>query len=207
MPSEEQQQQKEQDINTMTLPKECIRILYTSKQIQERVDQLANEISAYYSSVLKPGESLVLIPVLAGSYMFVADLSRKLSIPCTIDFIALSSYSDSTRSSGEVKILMDTKHSIHQKHVLILEDIIDSGMTLLFLERLLATRSPASLKSCVLLNAPKHKRKVETKVVDFVGFDIGEKFVVGYGLDIAGRYRNLPYIAELKQEVIDSFSK
>lgn len=189
-----------------SLPDECSNILYTSSDIAQRVAQLADDISNHYRTVLKQGEAIVLVPVLAGSYMFAADLSRQLSVPCTIDFIALSSYSDSTKSSGEVKILMDTKHSIHGRHVLILEDIIDSGWTVQFLERLLATRRPASLKTCVLLTAPKHKRKVES-VVEFVGFDIGDKFVVGYGLDLASRHRNLPYIAELKQEVIDSFTK
>lgn len=188
------------------LPSECSNVLFTSSEILSRVSELAQQISTYYSTILQPNEPLVLIPVLSGSYQFASDLSRKLTVPCTIDFMALSSYSDSTKSSGEVKILMDTKQSIYNKHVLILEDIIDSGWTVQFLERLLATRRPASLKSCVLLTAPKHKRRVES-VIDFVGFDIGEKFVVGYGLDLASRHRNLPYIAELKQEVIDSFTK
>jgi hypoxanthine phosphoribosyltransferase len=185
------------------LPNECSNILYTSQQIADRIDELAREISSYYANILEKDEFLVLVPVLSGSYMFVADLSRKLSIPNKIDFIALSSYADSTSTTGEVKILMDTRQSMHGKHVLIVEDIIDTGYTLQFLENLFQTRSPKSMKAAVLLTAPKQKRKVNFHV-DFYCFDIGPRFVVGYGLDYAGKYRSLPYIAELKQEVIDS---
>ena len=188
------------------LPEECSNILYTSQQIQERIEVMAQEISEHYKKILDKDEFVVLVPVLTGSYMFVADLSRRLSVPNKIDFIALSSYADSTVSSGEVKILMDTRQSMFGKHVLIIEDIIDSGYTLQFLENLFQTRRPKSLSAAVLLTAPKTKRKVEFKV-DFFGFDIGPRFVVGYGLDFAGKYRSLPYIAELKQEVIDQSRK
>lgn len=181
--------------------------MYTEEQIKKRVVELAQEITAYYSKVLQEGEYLILVPVLKGSYMFAADLSRHIEVPNTVDFIALSSYQDSLTSSGEVKIIMDTRKSMCQKHVLIIEDIIDTGYTLSFLTNLFMTRSPKSIKTCVLLTAPKKKRMVANFHADFVGYDIGERFVVGYGLDFGELYRNLPYIAELKQEIIDEIKK
>jgi hypoxanthine phosphoribosyltransferase len=189
-----------------SLPDCCDKVLYTSDEIKERVRVLAKQISEHYEKVIDKGEHLILVPVLKGSYIFAADLSREITVPNSVDFIALSSYQDSTVSSGEVKIIMDTRKSIHKKHILIIEDIIDSGYTLNFLTSLLKTRSPKSMKTCVLLTAPKSKRQIESDV-DFVGFNIGEKFVVGYGLDLGELYRNLPYIAELKQEVIDELRK
>ncbi|KAF0977461.1 hypothetical protein FDP41_003453 [Naegleria fowleri] len=189
------------------LPPCCDNILYTEEQIKKRVVELAQEITAYYSKVLQEGEYLILVPVLKGSYMFAADLSRHIEVPNTVDFIALSSYQDSLTSSGEVKIIMDTRKSMCQKHVLIIEDIIDTGYTLSFLTNLFMTRSPKSIKTCVLLTAPKKKRMVANFHADFVGYDIGERFVVGYGLDFGELYRNLPYIAELKQEIIDEIKK
>ncbi|KAG2386221.1 hypothetical protein C9374_002667 [Naegleria lovaniensis] len=191
----------------IALPPCCDNILYTEEQIKKRVIELAQEITAYYSQVLQEGEYLILVPVLKGSYMFAADLSRHIEVPNTVDFIALSSYQDSLTSSGEVKIIMDTRKSMCQKHVLIIEDIIDTGYTLSFLTNLFMTRSPKSIKTCVLLTAPKKKRMVENFHADFVGYDIGERFVVGYGLDFGELYRNLPYIAELKQEIIDELKK
>nr|CAG4711248.1 unnamed protein product [Naegleria fowleri] len=189
------------------LPPCCDNILYTEEQIKKRVVELAQEITAYYSKVLQEGEYLILVPVLKGSYMFAADLSRHIEVPNTVDFIALSSYQDSLTSSGEVEIIMDTRKSMCQKHVLIIEDIIDTGYTLSFLTNLFMTRSPKSIKTCVLLTAPKKKRMVANFHADFVGYDIGERFVVGYGLDFGELYRNLPYIAELKQEIIDEIKK
>ncbi|EFC41058.1 hypoxanthine phosphoribosyltransferase domain-containing protein [Naegleria gruberi] len=188
---------------TLPLPNVCDNILYTEEQLQQRVKELAHQITEHYKSILEEGESLILVPVLKGSYIFAADLSRHIGVPVTTDFIALSSYQDSITSSGEVKIIMDTRKSMCRKHVLIIEDIIDTGYTLSFLSSLFQTRSVKSIKTCVLLTAPKKKRKIENFNADFIGFDIGEKFVVGYGLDFGELYRNLPYIAELKQEIID----
>ena len=187
----------------LPLPPCCDNILYTEEQVQKRVVELANEISEHYSRILGENEHLIIVPVLKGSYIFAADLSRHITVPNAVDFIALSSYQDSLTSSGEVKIIMDTRKSMCQKHVLIIEDIIDTGYTLSFLSNLFQTRSPKSIKTCVLLTAPKKKRKIENFHADFVGYDIGERFVVGYGLDFGELYRNLPYIAELKQEIID----
>ncbi|KAL9657977.1 hypothetical protein ABK040_016628 [Willaertia magna] len=184
------------------LPECCDNILYTEEQVQNRISELAKEITEHYKGILQEGEHLVLVPVLKGSYIFAADLSRKLGVPNSVDFIALSSYQDGVATTGEVKIIMDTRKSIFNKHVLVIEDIIDSGYTLSFLVNLLQTRTPKSIKTCVLLTAPKHKRKLEIPV-DWVGMDIGERFVIGYGLDLGELYRNLPYIAELKQSVID----
>ncbi|KAL0490186.1 hypoxanthine phosphoribosyltransferase [Acrasis kona] len=193
---------------SIPLPADCGSILISEESIQERITTLASQISEHYEKVLKDGEALVLVPILTGSYMFAADLSRKLTIPNTVDFLALSSYRGGTRSTGEVKILMDTRDSVWDKHVLILEDIVDSGYTLQFLARHFSTRNPRSLEFCVLLTAPKQKRKVEGyDNVKWTGFHIGEKFVVGYGLDCAGLYRHLPYIAELTQTAIDKFTK
>jgi len=185
------------------LPSCCDNILYNEEQIQKRIAEMAKDITEHYKNIMEEGDYLILVPVLKGSYIFAADLSRHISVPNTVDFIALSSYQDSLSSSGEVKIIMDTRKSMCQKHVLIIEDIIDTGYTLNFLSALFQTRSPKTLKTCVLLTAPKKKRKVENFAADFVGFDIGERFVVGYGLDFGDLYRNLPYIAELKQEIID----
>jgi hypoxanthine phosphoribosyltransferase len=120
----------------MHLPQECESILFTAQEIQVRVSELATEINEHYGPLLGEGESLTLVPIIAGSYIFAADLSRQLTIPNTIDFIALSSYRGSASSTGEVKILMDTRDSIHGKHLLIIEDIIDTGYTLQFLKKL-----------------------------------------------------------------------
>lgn len=151
--------------------------------------------------MLKAGEDLILVGILTGAYMFAADLSREITVPTRNEFMSVSSYNDGVTSSGEVRIIMDCRNSIRGKHILIMEDIVDSGHTLEFLVRMLEIRRPASIRTCVLLQAPKRKRQIECKV-DYLGFDIGDKFVVGYGLDMGGRFRNLPYIAELSTEVM-----
>lgn len=140
--------------------------------------------------------------ILTGAYMFAADLSREITVPTRNEFMSVSSYNDDISSSGEVRIIMDCRNSIRDKHILIMEDIVDSGHTLEFLVRMLEIRRPASIRTCVLLQAPKRKRKIECKI-DYMGFDIGDKFVIGYGLDLGGKYRNLPYIAELSSEVME----
>ncbi len=166
------------------------QVLIEDDRLQERIAGLGEEISADYA-----GRDLLLVGVLKGAVFFMADLMRRLSVPCEIDFMAISSYGESTDSSGVVRILKDLDLSIEGRHVLIVEDIIDSGLTLSWLLKNLASRNPASLEVCTLLRKPDAV-KVEVPV-KYVGFEIPNEFVVGYGLDYAERYRNLPYVAVL----------
>ena len=170
-------------------------ILISEIKLQTRIQELAQAISADYAE----SDNLLLLCVLKGSFIFLADLSRALSRPHGVDFMAISSYGAGTTSSGEVRIVMDLNRPISDHHVLIVEDIIDSGHTLNYLRQQLLARSPASLKICTLLNKPS-RRAVDVPV-DYIGFDIPDEFVVGYGLDFDEIYRNLPYIAILKPEV------
>lgn len=156
-----------------------------------RVTALGAQITADYQ-----GQSLVLVGILRGSVMFVADLLRRIDLPVTLDFLAISSYVGRD-SSGVVRLLKDLDHPITDKHVLLVEDIIDTGLTLNYVLRVLGTRSPASLAVCTLLNKPA-RRLIDHPLVRYVGFDIPDAFVVGYGLDYNQRYRNLPYISALK---------
>lgn len=169
-------------------------VLIDQRRLQARVAELAVEISHHYADV----NDLMLVCVLKGAFMFLSDLSRQLTVPHTIDFMAVSSYGASTESSGIVRILMDLETSILDKHVLVVEDIIDSGRTLDYIIRNLSTRGPASLKICTLLD--KKARRVLPIAVDYVGFEIPDEFVIGYGLDFAELYRNLPFIGVLKPE-------
>ena len=168
-----------------------LETLYSEARIQTRCDEMAKEIDALYQ-----GETVVLIGVLKGSYMFLSDLSRRLTCPCEIDFVQVSSYGEGITSSGVVKIKKDHDINIEGKHVLIVEDIVDTGLTLQHLCELLMTRKPTSLKVVAMLSKPE-ARKHEA-LLDVVGFEIQNQFVVGYGLDHAERYRNLPYIAVLR---------
>jgi len=168
------------------------RILVTEEQIQTRVRELAAEISEDY----RGKGSIVLIGILKGSFMFTADLARHLTIPHYIDFMALSSYGN-TAVSGAVRILLDLRADIYQKHVLIIEDIVDSGHTIDYLYTVLKTRKPASIKTCVLTR--KVGKSIHTPI-DYLGFEIPDVWVVGYGLDFAERHRTWPFIAELKKE-------
>ena len=170
-------------------------ILIDIDKLQERTQQLADKIEEAYQHI----EDLLLLCVLKGGYMFLADLSRMLKRPHSVDFMAVSSYGAGTTSSGAVQIIMDLKESIADRHVLIVEDIIDSGRTLSYLRQSLLARAPASLKICTLLNKPS-RRELQVPI-DFVGFDIPDEFVVGYGLDFDELYRNLPFIAVLKPAV------
>jgi hypoxanthine phosphoribosyltransferase len=172
-------------------------VMINEAQLQERIEQIAAEITADYADK----EDLLLICVLKGGYMFLADLSRVLQRPHTLDFMGISSYGAGTTSSGAVQIIMDLKSPIVDRHVLIVEDIIDSGRTLQYLSRSLEARGPASLRICSLLSKPS-RREVDV-LVDYVGFEIPDEFVVGYGLDFAEKYRNLPYIAVLKSSVFE----
>src|ERR687893_883318 len=165
-------------------------ILVQADVLQRRVRELAREISKDYE-----GEELLLVCVLKGAVFFLADLMRQLQVPCEVDFMAVASYGDATDSSGVVRILKDLDAPIEGRHVLIVEDIVDSGLTLQYLLRNLKARSPASLELCDLLTKPE-RRKVQTPA-RYIGFEIPDKFAIGYGLDYAERYRNLPYVAAL----------
>jgi len=165
------------------------KVLITEEVIAEKVAKLGAQISHDYAGV----DNLMLVGVLKGSFIFLADLSRRLSIPHTVDFIALSSYGNATtRATGEVRLVMDLRTSIANKHLLIVEDIVDTGHTLHYLMRLLGSRGPASLKACALVRKPD-RREVDVEL-GYIGFDIPNKWVVGYGLDYADRFRTLPYI-------------
>ncbi|MBK8985241.1 MAG: hypoxanthine phosphoribosyltransferase [Chloroflexi bacterium] len=171
------------------------RILIDEAALQSRIEAIAAQITEDYEGI----EDLLLICVLKGGYIFLSDLSRALKRPHTLDFMGISSYGSGTSSSGAVQIIMDLKQPIAGKHVLIVEDIIDSGRTLDYMRRNLLARSPASLRICSLLNKPS-RREIDVHV-EYVGFDIPDEFVVGYGLDFDELYRNLPCIAVLKPAV------
>lgn len=170
------------------------RVILKEEEIQARVTELAVQLSTDYAD----GESLYLIGILKGAFIFLADLSRQLTVPHKVDFMALSSYGSSAESTGEVRILMDLREPIEQHHVVIVEDIVDSGQTLNYLQRLLKGRRPQSLKTCVLL---RKDRDIKSTPIDYLGFDIPDVWVVGYGLDFADTHRTLPYLAELKKAV------
>jgi hypoxanthine phosphoribosyltransferase len=168
------------------------RILIPADAIQARVGEIAAQISYDFRSV----DKLYMIGILKGAFIFLADLTRKLTVPHVVDFMALSSYTRAT-TTGEVRILMDLRAPIEGQHVMIVEDILDSGHTLSYLYRILKGRNPASLHTCVLL----HKKRDHQDVpIDYLGFQIEDVWVVGYGLDYADNHRTLPYIAELKRE-------
>lgn len=169
-------------------------VLITEDEIRERVETFAEQISRDYEG---RGE-LVLIGVLKGAFILLADLSRKLTIPHRVEFIAVSSYGKSSVSTGAVRLIMDLRGDIENKHVLIVEDIVDTGHTLHYLMSLLKTRRPASLRTCALVR--KHDRAEVEVDVDYLGFDIPDIWVVGYGLDYAEKFRTLPYIGSLKQK-------
>ena len=170
------------------------QIVLTEDEIHARVRELGNEITADYGD-----EPVLLIAVLRGAALFVADLAREISSPVELDFMAVSSYGSSTKSSGVVRIIKDLDEGIENRHVLVIEDILDTGLTLKYLLKNLASRSPKSLEVCTLLSKEgKQRVPISCK---YVGFAIPDEFVVGYGLDYAEKYRNLPYIGVLKPEV------
>ncbi len=177
------------------MDQDVTRILLTADQIQQRIAELAKEIARDYAEV----PDLLLVGVLKGSVMCMVDLARALQRPLAVDFIAISSYGEATETSGVVRVLKDLDSSIAGRHVLIVEDIVDSGLTLSYLRESLQRRGPASLRICAFLNKPA--RREATVHVDYIGFDIPNEFVVGYGLDYAERYRNLPYIGVLNPDV------
>jgi hypoxanthine phosphoribosyltransferase len=170
-------------------------ILLEEDAIQTRIRELGREISSDYS-----GRELLLVGVLKGAVFFMADLMRAITVPCEIDFMAISSYGASTDSSGVVRILKDLDINIEGRHVLVVEDIVDSGLTLSYLVRNLESREPASLEVCSLLTKPA-RREMEVDI-RYVGFEIPNRFVIGYGLDFAERYRNLPYVGVLHEDLM-----
>ncbi len=170
-------------------------VLIDDETLRARVAELGAEVSADYAD-----RDLLLIGVLKGAVFFMADLMRKLTVPCEIDFMAVASYGASTDSSGVVRILKDLDINIEGRHVLVVEDIIDSGLTLSYLIRTLEAREPGSLEVCALMTKPE-RREIDVPV-RYVGFEIPNRFVIGYGLDFAQRYRNLPYVGVLRDELV-----
>lgn len=173
------------DIDEILIPEEALRA---------RIRELGRTISIDYE-----GKEPLLVAILTGAVLFVSDLLRQITIPCQLDLMATSSYADATASSGVVRILKDLDQSIEGRHVIVVDDIIDTGLTMDYLLETLKTRYPASLKVCALLD--KVPRRLRYVPIDYRGFEIPDKFVVGYGLDFAGRYRNLPFICVLKPQI------
>jgi len=168
-----------------------IRVLISEEEVTRRMKEIAEQINQDYA-----GKSVHLICVLKGSVFVTTELAKYLTIPVTLDFMSVSSYGDGTESSGRVKIVKDLDENIEGRHVIIIEDIIDSGRTLSFLLDMMRGRKPASLKLCTLLDKPD--RRVTEVAVDYVGFSIPDEFVVGFGLDYAQKYRNLPYVGVIE---------
>ncbi|MBQ7642511.1 MAG: hypoxanthine phosphoribosyltransferase [Clostridia bacterium] len=172
------------------------KVLLSENQLLTRVKELAKQLDEDYA-----GKSPLMVAILKGSVMFYTDLVRNMKIEMKMDFMSISSYGNGVKSSGEVKMIKDLDGKIEGKDVIIVEDIVDSGYTMKYLTRMLEARHPASVKICALLDKPSRR---ETDVeVDYKGFEVGDEFVVGYGLDYAGLYRNLPFIGVLKREVYE----
>jgi hypoxanthine phosphoribosyltransferase len=180
-------------------PGDIKSVLLSEEEIQARTAELAALVGRDYADNLN-GQDLLLVTVLKGAVMFVTDLARAIPLPTQLEFMAVSSYGTSTSSSGVVRILKDLDRDIHDRDVLIVEDIVDSGLTLSWLLRNLATRHPKSLRVCTLLRKPDAAVRADVDIA-YVGFDIPNEFVVGYGLDYAERYRDLPYIGTLDPKV------
>ena len=176
------------------LDKDVERVLFSEEELKNRVAEIAAQIDKDYE-----GKAPLLISVLRGSFVFMADLVRQIHVPCTVDFMAVSSYGAGTSSSGQVKIVKDLSEHIEGKDLIVVEDILDSGNTLSYLLQLLQARKPASVRLCTLLDKPS--RRVKPVELHYSGFTIPDYFVVGYGLDYDEKYRNLPYIGVLKPEV------
>ncbi len=183
----------------MAWPEELERVLLTQEQLAAKVAELAQRVSDDYAEL-----SPVLIGILTGSFVFMSDLIRLLDFHLMVDFIAVSSYEEATVSSGKVRLLKDCSRDIAGRHVLLVEDIIDTGLTLAHIAKILRDRNPASLRICCLLD--KAARREADIAPDYVGFEIPDEFVVGYGLDFAEKYRNLPYVGVLKEDAYRTWS-
>ncbi len=178
-------------MNMALLDKDIQEVLFDESALNARIAEMGAEITRDYA-----GREPMLISVLRGSYIFMADLTRHIDLPCTVDFMAISSYGSGTSSSGQVRIIKDLTDDVEGRDILVVEDILDSGNTLAYLMELLKARKPASLRLCTLLDKPS--RRLKEVEVEYTGFTIPDEFVVGYGLDYAEKYRNLPYIGILK---------
>ena len=175
------------------------KVLISQEDIQRRVAEMGQAIARDYE-----GKEPILVCILKGAVMFYADLCRAIPIPMNMDFMAVSSYGNRTKTSGEVEIRKDLSYPIDGRHVIIVEDIVDSGFTLSYLSRVLSNRGAASVRICTLLDKPERRAPGITIKADYFGFTIGNEFVVGYGLDYAERYRNLPFIGVLKPEIYEN---
>ena len=181
------------------MEKDIAKVLLSEETIQQRVRELGAQIAEDYRD-----KNPVMICILKGAVIFYTDLLRAMPIKCSMDFMAVSSYGKRTKSSGEVEIRKDLSHSIENRHVIVVEDIIDSGFTLSYLSRVLKARGALSLKIVTLLDKPSRRAPGITLKTDYHGFEVGDEFVVGYGLDYAETYRNLPYIGVLKPEIYEN---
>jgi hypoxanthine phosphoribosyltransferase len=174
---------------------EITKILVTEEEVKKTVERLGAEVNNHYQQLER---ELIVIGLLRGSFIFMADLVRQINIPLVVDFMTLSSYGDGTISSGDVKVVMDLDSSIEDRDVLLVEDIVDTGRTFSKVIRMMQNRNPRSLKICTFLNKPE--ARVADIEIDFCGVDIPNEFAVGYGLDYAQRYRNLPYVGVLNPD-------
>lgn len=180
------------------MDQDILEVLYSAEELKRKVAALGAQISQDYAG----RDNVVLVGILRGSFVFLADLCRSITIPCRIDFMAASSYGKGTSSSGQIEIKKDLSDPINGAHVILVEDILDSGNTLDYLSKLLSARNAASIRICTLLDKPE--RRVKPITADYYGFLVPDAFVVGYGLDYGEKYRNLPYIGILKPEVYQS---
>lgn len=172
------------------------KVLISEEELMEKVNQLGAQITTDYK-----GKDLVVVGILKGSNIFMSDLVRKINLPLEMDYMVVSSYGSSTESSGVVRILKDLEHSIEGKDVLIIEDIVDTGLTLAYIKEILTGRGPSSVKICTLLDKPiRRKKDIQ---IDYLGFEVPDEFIIGYGIDYAEQYRNLPFIGALKRSVYD----
>ena len=178
----------------MSLYNDAERVLITKEKIAQRVKEIGKQIATDYK-----GKNPIMICILKGSVVFFADLIREIDIPIDLEFMAISSYGSSVNSSGEVRVVKDTDKSLENRHVVLVEDIIDTGLTLSYLKNMLKSRAPSSLKICALLDKPERR---ESKIeADYVGFKIPNSFVIGYGLDYNQKYRNMPDVCVLKPSI------
>lgn len=180
-----------------TMRDDLLRVLFTEEQLREKVRKLGAQIARDYE-----GKSPLFLGVLKGCFVFMADLVRSVDIPCTMEFMAVSSYGNGTSSTGAVKITRDLTYNVEGRDILLVEDILDSGVTLNYLREYLESHHPASIRIVTLLDKPERRRAPVQ--ADYLGFTVPDEFVVGYGLDYAEKYRNLPYIGVLKREIYET---